>query len=73
MTKWIKSSRNFQPDDIVLVKEDSPFNNQWPMARIVDVFPGKDGRVRVVTVKTKAGIYKRPITKLVLLHSQADD
>ena len=73
MTKWRNSSRNFQPDDVVLVKEDSPFNNRWPMARIVDVLPGKHGRVRFVTVKTKASIYKRPITKLVLIHSQADD
>ena len=39
----------------------------WPLGRIVEVFSGKDGLVRVVNVKTKSGIYKRPVNKLALL------
>jgi len=65
--KWRNSSRDFQPDDIVLVKEDSIATTCWPLAKIVDTYPGKDGKTRVVSVKTKNGIYKRPIVKLVLL------
>ena len=30
------------------------------MDRIVDVFPGADGKVRNVKVKTAKGIYSRP-------------
>ena len=51
-----------QEDNIVLMK--------WPLARVVDVHTtGNDGLVRVVTVKTSAGTYKRPITKIALLIS----
>jgi hypothetical protein len=37
------------------------------MANVVDTHPGKDGLVRVATVKTATGIYKRPTAKLALL------
>ncbi|GFU14448.1 hypothetical protein TNCV_4866991 [Trichonephila clavipes] len=36
-----------------------------PMGRILEVFPGSDGLVRVVNVKTSTGILKRAITKVV--------
>ncbi len=67
--KWRKSTRDIQPDDIVLVKEDNMVTNHWQLARVVSTFPGHDGKTRVVLVRTKTGIYKRPITKLVLLLS----
>ena len=40
---------------------------KWPLAKIIEVHPGKDGKVRVVTVKTAKGIYKRPVVKMVPL------
>ena len=66
-TKWHHPSRNIQIDDIVLVKEDSLIPTKWPLARVTEVNVGKDGLVRVVTVKTHSGTYKRPITKIALL------
>ncbi|GFV08236.1 hypothetical protein TNCV_326701 [Trichonephila clavipes] len=33
------------------------------MGRILEVFPGSDGLVRVVNVKTSTGILKRAVTK----------
>ncbi|GFW09596.1 hypothetical protein TNCV_3997021 [Trichonephila clavipes] len=36
----------------------------WPMAKIIKSFPGKDGRIRVVEVKTPSGNFIRPIQKL---------
>ena len=52
------------------VREDTFVTpSQWPIARIVKTYPGKDGQVRVVDVRTSSGIYKRPITKLVPLLS----
>ena len=53
--------------DLVILREDSPITTQWPLARIVKVHPGKDNLVRVATIKTKTGIYTRPIVKLALL------
>ena len=37
------------------------------MARVINVHPGSDQIVRVVTVKTSQGTYKRPIMKVALL------
>ena len=42
------------------------------MGKIISVHPGQDGKVRVATVKTSGGIFKRPIVKLVLLLQEED-
>jgi len=39
----------------------------WRLAIISETFPGSDGHVRVVTVKTSSGQLKRTIHKLVAL------
>ena len=40
---------------------------KWPLARIVEVHPRKDGKVHMATVKTAKGRYKRPIVTMVPL------
>lgn len=62
--KWFTPTRNLQVNDVVLIKEDNVPPLKWPLARIVDVMPGADGRVRVVKVRTRDGLYARSITKL---------
>ena len=59
--------KNVSVDDVVVVREDGMVPTLWPLARVVCVYPGKDGLVRVVDVKTSKGVYKRPVTKLVVL------
>eukprot|EP00117_Sycon_ciliatum_P010777 scpid92427/ scgid12535/ len=39
----------------------------WIRGRVVATHPGKDGRVRVVDVKTQAGTYRRPVARLCKL------
>ena len=56
-----------QVGDLVLLQEDNLVPTKWPLGRIVETHPGKDGFVRVVTVQTSNGTYKRPITKIALL------
>ena len=77
--KWTKEKRNFMKGDIVLVKDEDVRRNQWPMAKIVDVYPSPDGMVRSVKVrlgskdnKCKVSVLERPITKLVLLLESED-
>ena len=68
--KWSSPKRNFQLDDVVLVKDDDASRNQWPMARVVSVEKSScDGLVRSVTVycASTGSTLKRPIHKLVLL------
>ena len=66
-------SQNLQPGDVGIVTEDVLVPpTYWPMARIISTSPGRDGHTRVVTLKTKAGVYKRPVNKLVFLVPQSD-
>ena len=58
--KWHYPTRNFQVGDLVLVP------GKWPLARVQKIHLGKDGIVRVVTIKTLSGTYKRPVTKVAL-------
>ena len=52
---------------LVLLREDSLPPMSWRLAIISETFPGSDGQVRVVTVKTCSGQFKRPFHKLVVL------
>jgi hypothetical protein len=61
---WHRISPNLQPGDVVLLKEDNTTQLNWPNAIITDVHPGPDGIIRVVTLRTPKGIFKRPITKI---------
>ena len=65
--KWRNPQKNITVGDIVVLQEDNLIPTKWPLARIVNVHPGADEIVRVVSVKTSRGIYKRPVTKVALL------
>lgn len=62
--KWLDRNPNLKINDIVLIKDDRYPSNRWPLARIVELHPGLDNVVRVVTLKTHNGMIKRPIVKL---------
>ena len=67
-SKWRLARDNLLPGDVVILKDDHTFSCYWPMAKVVETYPGKDGLVRVAKVKTSTSILKRPVTKLSLLH-----
>ena len=70
MNKWHKPSRSSQISigDVVVIREDETIPGQWPLARVIQIHPGKDKVVRVATVKTSQGnTYTRPIVKIVPL------
>ena len=65
--KWRRPVRNFEVGDVVVLREDTLAPTHWPLARVVKTYLGGDGLVRVVTVKTNAGTYTRPVSKVALL------
>ncbi|XP_054708500.1 uncharacterized protein LOC129218291 [Uloborus diversus] len=65
--KWLFAKQNVKIGDMVVVKEENLPTCKWLLGRINEIFYGKDNHVRVVTVQTKNGIYKRPITKIAVL------
>ena len=66
--KRFRPRRNFIVGDMVIVDESTP-RNVWPIGRITEVFPDRDGFVRRVRVKTKTSTLEQPIMKLRLLES----
>lgn len=66
-TKWTKKNDCPNINDLVLIRDENLPPTQWASGRITSVFPGEDGLVRVVSVKTKTGEYKRPVTKICAL------
>jgi hypothetical protein len=62
-----------QINTMVLLKEDNLPPSQWCLGRITELHPGNDGVVRVVSVKTKNGVYKRPLVKVCLLPIPAEE
>lgn len=54
---------------VILMKENAP-PLFWPLGIIEEVYPGTDGVVRVASIKTKSGTYKRPVVRLCPLPSQ---
>ncbi|XP_038068389.1 uncharacterized protein LOC119737840 [Patiria miniata] len=70
--RWLEPQANFKAGDLVLVKDDNLPRSQWPLARILKTFPGADGLVRSVEVRTATGNHVRPITKLCLLEGVKD-
>lgn len=62
--KWTKPISNLKVNDLVLIKEPDTPPLLWPLARVIDTYPGKDSRVRVVKLKTQNGTLTRNITRL---------
>ena len=83
--KWIHPKRNVKINDIVISKEDSGIRNQWPLARVYEVYPSEDGQVRKCKIlmgdksldnhgkrQSKPVYLQRPVHKLVLLLAAGD-
>ncbi|GFV96520.1 integrase catalytic domain-containing protein [Trichonephila clavipes] len=66
-TKWKSPNNNFKVGEIVIIKEDNIPPATWPLGKLIETHPGKDGVVRVVTLRTVKGRLKRPIHKLCKL------
>ena len=66
--QWQVRSRNLQVNDVVLVADSITVRGKWSIGRITEVFPGRDGRIRNLKVKTSAGEYSRPMTKVAVIH-----
>lgn len=63
--KWQRGdSQEVKLGTLVILKEDNYPPLLWHMGKVVDVHPGSDGQVRVVTVKTKNGLVKRAVSRL---------
>lgn len=65
--RWRRRVRDLSVGDFVLLKEDNLPPKVWPIARILEVYPGPDGVVRNVLIRTPRNDIKRAVQKLVWL------
>lgn len=77
---WQRNRRDTKVNDIVILCENSAPRSQWKLARVAEVYPSSDGRVRKVKLQlsdssvdnqgkrtTKLTYLDRPVQKTVLL------
>ncbi|XP_011858078.1 PREDICTED: uncharacterized protein LOC105555663 [Vollenhovia emeryi] len=62
--KWTTPGVNIERNTLVLLMEDNTPPLRWPMGRVVETHPGADGQIRVATVKTQTGCFKRSVRKM---------
>ncbi|GFU96028.1 integrase catalytic domain-containing protein [Trichonephila clavipes] len=67
--KWSLQNPNLMENQLVLLKDPNTKLPDWPMGRILEVFPGSDGLVRVVNVKTLNRYFKTSHHKGSALYS----
>ena len=70
--KWFHPRHNLKEGDVVLIAESKAKRGEWPLGRVMEVYPGDDGLVRVVRVKSKNKQFLRPVHCLCSLE-YADD
>ena len=66
------SKQQIKIGDAVIVCTTDKNRGKWPMAFVVKLFPGSDGRTRGVQLKTKNGTIERPVQHLYPLELQCD-
>ncbi|CAG9813428.1 unnamed protein product [Phaedon cochleariae] len=62
--KWISDGKPIEIGDIVVIRDGNLPRKSWPLGKIEKIYPGRDNIIRVVDVKTKNGIFRRPVNKL---------
>ena len=71
--KWKKEEKNLKVGDVVVVITPETTRGHWPLGRVEEIFPGKDGYVRIVRIRLPGKSYIRPIHRLCKLLTFTDD
>ena len=64
LKKWFSNGPEFRIGDLILLAEDNKAPMQWKTGRVLEVYKGNDGTVRVCKVKTSNSTFIRPVVKL---------
>lgn len=51
--KWYKPGEDLNVNDLVVIIDDNLPPAKWLMGRVLEIHPGKDGYIRMVTLQTK--------------------
>lgn len=72
--KWKQNVHNYiKEGTIVLMKEDNAPPMRWHIGQVIQLHPGKDGVLRVVSLKVNDSVVKRPVSKLCVFPFEKDN
>ena len=63
--RWIQPRPPLKKGDLVFIKDEVLKGRTWPIARILDTFPGDDGQVRAVCLLCRGKQYTRATQLLI--------
>ena len=63
---------NLKMGSVLIVTEDNILRLQWPLARVFDFMPTKDGYIRSVKLKTTKGVCVWPVQRLLLQNGKEE-
>jgi hypothetical protein len=70
-SKWTVPGREPKVGEIVLLKDQTKTRSEWPLARIVEAYPGRGGKIRTVKLFTHAG--NEPLTRDIRFICRLED
>ena len=59
--------RIFKTGDLVILQEKHVPRSYWPMGKVIEIYSGRDGVVRIVKLRTPTNEVVRPTNKLYLM------
>lgn len=66
--KWHEDTTPIKLNDIVIIVDPNGLRNLWPKGQVIQIYPGRDQRIRTVDVKLANGsILRRPVSRLCVL------
>ena len=68
--KWNADRRNVRVNDVVVVENPNVVRGNWTIGKVIEVFPGKDSKVRNMRVKTSCGEYERPVNRIAVIYPE---
>ena len=71
--KSVSKRRTVSPGDIVLVESKNPNKMSWPLAQVIELFPGKDNVERVAKLRVANGEILRPLQRIFPLELSSMD
>lgn len=69
-SKWYMEVNPIKIGDVAMIVDSTTSKHKWTKGRIVEVFPGTDGQVRRVKIKTATGVFIRPACKVAVMDVQ---
>jgi len=65
--KWETDKENLDSGQVVMIVDPQLPRASWPIGRITETYPGKDGKVRTTKVIIQGREYIRPVSRIIPL------